>query len=93
MPVSRIASALRSVGRDMLNLCYPPLCASCEEPAEGCLCSACEQRLTQLQESAACERCAMPVAMEGSPCPWCEGKGLRPYHRVAVLVTYHDPLL
>jgi ComF family protein len=34
----------------------------------------------------------MPVAMEGSPCPWCEGKGLRPYHRVAVLGTYHDPL-
>jgi ComF family protein len=30
--------------------------------------------------------------MEGAPCPWCEGKGLRLYQRIAVLGTYHDPL-
>ena len=34
----------------------------------------------------------MPVAVDGSPCPWCEGDGLRPYDAIARLGTMADPL-
>ncbi|HEV7302259.1 MAG TPA: phosphoribosyltransferase family protein [Tepidisphaeraceae bacterium] len=85
---------VRQWGGDLLNLCYPAVCSACEAPAPvgAFLCEACEVQLAQLAQAAACERCAMPLAVHGSPCPWCEGDGLRPYARIARLGTMSSPL-
>jgi ComF family protein len=34
----------------------------------------------------------MPLPTEGSPCPYCEGRGVAHYDRIVRLGTYHDPL-
>ena len=85
---------VRRWGGDLLNLCYPAICSACDAPAQvgAFLCDPCDVQLAQLASAAACERCAMPLAVDGSPCPWCEGAGLKPYARVARLGTMSQPL-
>jgi ComF family protein len=56
------------------------------------LCSECAQRLAQLAAQPACDRCAKPVALPGSPCPWCLGRGIYPFHRVVRLAEFTEPL-
>lgn len=82
-----------SVLRSFAEFCFPPACEVCGEPAEAPpLCEGCGGKLRRLELSAACERCAMPVAEHGAPCPHCLGRGLRPYGRVLRLGNYAEPL-
>lgn len=95
--MSRLAgviSKLKRVSADVSQLCYPAFCAACRAaaPAGAVFCSTCHRQLELLAAAPGCDRCAMPVGAEGSPCPWCEGEGLRPYARVARLGTLSDPL-
>jgi len=45
-----------------------------------------------MQSAAACIRCAAPLAMEDAPCPWCLGKGMRPFTHIARLGLHDEPL-
>jgi ComF family protein len=92
--VVSVISKLRCVGMDVAHLCYPAFCAACRAaaPVGAFFCTACDRQLELLASAPGCGKCAMPVAVEGSPCPWCEGDGLRPYARVARLGTLSEPL-
>lgn len=92
--ITSIFSMLKQAGADVAQLCYPSFCAACkaEAPAGAYFCQRCEGELKLLTKAPACDRCAMPVAALGLPCPWCEGTGLKPYKHVARLGAFVDPL-
>src|SRR5689334_21307458 len=73
-----IQSLARAATSRLLDLCYPATCAACDASCDTgmSLCCDCEPKLAELEQAAACPRCAMPLAVHGSPCPWCWGKGL-----------------
>lgn len=75
----------------VLDFCYPPACAVCDEPAEGLFCPKCETALRELQAERFCERCARPLG-EGAACAFCHGRGLRRIERIVVLGKFDDPL-
>jgi ComF family protein len=56
------------------------------------LCGACNGLLTEIEMRGACERCARPLGQWGAPCPYCMGKGLRPFDQVVALGVFSDPL-
>jgi ComF family protein len=75
------------------DFCFPPACVVRRAPAETApLCVECFGKLRKLELAAACERCAMPVAEHGAPCPHCVGSGVRPYGRVLRLGAYSSPV-
>lgn len=80
--------------RDVADFCYPALCAACRDacPSGSFLCSMCEAGLCTLENQAACESCAMPLALEGSSCPRCRGNGVAHYDRIIVLGRFAEPL-
>jgi ComF family protein len=80
--------------RDVVDFCYPGRCAVCEDDCAGGagLCPACLEQLVALEAAPACEWCGKPLAAEGDPCPWCLGKGMPSYHRVAALGAFRDPI-
>jgi ComF family protein len=80
--------------RDVIDFCYPGICASCRLPcaAESFACGSCLGALSLLEQHAACELCGMPLATHGAPCPFCVGSGVRHYDRVLRLGTFDDPL-
>jgi ComF family protein len=53
---------------------------------------ACDAALQELANEPACLSCAMPLPTKGSPCPYCEGRGVAHYDRIVRLGTFHDPL-
>lgn len=80
--------------RDVVEFCYPELCAVCKK---GCgagafLCPACEAELAELEQHSACHRCGAPLASDGAPCPFCQGKGLPSLRCVLRAGTFSDPL-
>ena len=80
--------------RDVIDFCYPGLCAACRgacQPGDF-LCEACAGGLRRLETAAACQRCAMPVAQDGAPCPFCNDDGVPHYRRILRLGTFDDPL-
>lgn len=82
-------AVLRSIG----DFCFPPVCKVCDEPADAApLCAACLEKLRRLELSAACARCALPIAEHGAPCPHCAGRGLRPFEHVLRLGAFADPI-
>lgn len=86
---------LASLIRDLADFCFPPACAVCGAGADEArtpLCPACLDKLHRLELAAACDRCAMPLAEHGAPCPYCLGKGLRPFGRVLRLCSYSEPV-
>jgi ComF family protein len=85
---------LASLVRDVLEFCYPCVCAHCNTPCEprGFLCETCGNELAAIELRPACERCGAPLASDGMPCPFCLGKGIRNYHRVLRLGTFDEPL-
>ena len=91
--VQRTLPSLARAGRQLLRACYPPACASCGGflEDEALLCAACESALDELRRPA-CRKCAAPLAHEGTPCPWCKGKGLYPFDRIARLTLYQEPM-
>ena len=80
--------------RDVLDFCYPGLCATCRAGCEAgeMLCEACDARLTKLESAAVCGLCGMPVAEQGAPCPYCRGAGVAHYDRVVRLGVFDEPL-
>lgn len=83
-----------TVLRDLVDFCYPPVCAACKtQCATGSfLCDSCFGQLRALESAAACELCGLPLAYDGAPCPFCAGKGVRYYSRVLRLGTFSKPL-
>ena len=77
-----------------LDFCFPGVCAACGEECDGGsqLCTGCAAALDTLMTAAACGRCASPLAYPDAPCPHCEGKGRRPFARIAALGRFGEPL-
>jgi ComF family protein len=78
---------------DLLDFCLPATCACCGEAAvSSFLCQRCNAGLTQLEASAACQWCAMPIAEPDAPCPNCRGNGVPHYDRIAALGKFQEPI-
>ena len=93
--VSPLLSLLRQSSRDLADLCYPGACAACDAAVDDGaqpLCPACLNELATLEASPACRMCGAPAATADAPCGRCEGRGIRPFHRVERLATFADPL-
>jgi ComF family protein len=80
--------------RDLIDFCYPGICTGCREGCEpgDFLCPSCSDRLQVLEQAAACDLCAMPLAYEDAPCPFCKGRGEPHYDQILRLGTYDEPL-
>lgn len=80
--------------RDVIDLCYPGLCAVCKKGCEAgaFLCEDCDRELRDLEQRPACDLCGAPLASEAAPCPFCRGKGVRHYRQVLRIGTYSEPL-
>ena len=85
---------LRDLVHGALDFCYPGVCANCEMNivGAGILCANCDDKLIAIANSPACDQCAKPLASASGPCPWCFGKGLKPFDRVICLGLFDDPL-
>jgi ComF family protein len=46
----------------------------------------------ELEGEGACPRCAMPLTYDEAPCPYCRGKGVRPFERVLRLSIFVEPV-
>ncbi len=79
---------------DVLDFCLPAACANCSAAAngDGFLCHTCETALSQLTDAPSCEWCAMPIAEENAPCPYCLGKGAPHYERIVALGKFVEPI-
>jgi ComF family protein len=86
----RVSTLLSSI----MDFCYPGACAMCQAyaPGSGALCDSCMINLAEQESAPACERCAMPLAHHGDPCPYCRDKGLHPFDRIVRLGVFEDPL-
>lgn len=93
-PFTTFLSGVRESVSTIAEFCYPSICCVCDRPAPPGWrwCEACEDALTKLQFAPACDVCAMPLSEHLAPCPYCEGKGLRPFDRIARLGIYASPL-
>jgi len=89
-----VAHFLRTALGQTLDFCYPGICANCEASSEGgaVICDDCSAGLDALAASSSCDRCAMPLAGAGAPCPYCFGDGIRPFERMLRLGVFEDPL-
>ena len=76
------------------DFCFPGRCAVCEASYEGArpLCQKCDADLCELATAPSCGFCAMPLPTHGSPCPYCEGRGVAHYERIVRLGSFRDPL-
>ena len=79
---------------DLIDLCYPGVCASCATSCDGAspLCETCLEALAQLETAPACPACAAPLAERGAPCPFCGDKGVPHFERVVRLGVFDEPL-
>ncbi|HMB96719.1 MAG TPA: ComF family protein [Tepidisphaeraceae bacterium] len=80
--------------RHLIDFCYPPICAACNEsnPIALPLCPKCANQLSTLAQAPACISCGMPVAERDAPCPRCLGEGMRPLERIARLTVFDEPV-
>jgi len=85
---------LREITNQILDFCYPGICASCRGASDGhaMLCEPCRIDLHGLESAPACERCAMPLPEPGAPCAHCRGKGLYPFEKILGLGIYVNPI-
>lgn len=97
----RIASFAQLIGHRLqgalghaADFCYPGVCANCDaaSPGGAILCGECTVKLAALVDAASCDRCAMPLSAPGAPCPYCQGRGMRPFERMLGLGVFEDPL-
>lgn len=87
MPLMPLGQLLRST----IELAYPPACLCCQAPAQDELCPACAAALQTTTDRRHCEFCARPLA-EASDCPYCQGRGIYPYERIATLGVFETTL-
>jgi ComF family protein len=86
---------VRQLLRDVVDFCYPGRCAACDADTDrggAWLCEECLAGLVKLETAPACGACGMPLGDPEDPCPYCEGKGLRPYEQLVRLGTFQNPL-
>src|SRR3954462_5842182 len=84
--------ARRVIGH-VLDFCYPARCAACGTSCPSAmLCSTCEELQQKLEQHPACDLCAKPLTEWLAPCPYCTGKGIRPFDRIVALGVFDDPL-
>ncbi len=85
---------LKSILHDVVDLVYPSACAACDVHIDGRgpLCPDCVADLAAQEQEPACRLCAKPLASDGDPCPWCEGKGEPNFERIVRLGLYADPI-
>ena len=92
VPLAGVQPLLQHV----LDFCYPDHCPVCSEACpDGSphpFCDDCHAKLAAVESAPACERCAKPLAYDRAPCPYCAGRGWRPYERVVALGIFNDPL-
>ena len=78
--------------KHVLDFCYPgncPICAAaCPDAGPRACCDACHAQLAEIESAPSCERCAKPLAYDRAPCPYCAGRGWRPYERIASRTTF-----
>jgi ComF family protein len=74
-----------------VELCYPSACLRCEKIAEGKLCIDCEAELQATINRSRCDYCARPL-VAGSECPYCQGRGIYPYERIATIGVFESAL-
>lgn len=84
---------LASIVSQVVTFCYPRACAQCEAwfDGDGVLCGTCDAALAELEARPRCRLCARPIG-EGGGCPWCGGRGFRPYSQVTSLGVFDEPL-
>jgi predicted amidophosphoribosyltransferase len=72
-----MSSMTRAVGRELLSLVVPPVCAACREPelSGSALCPDCRARLVALP-SQRCGHCGAPLARAADGCRECRGRAL-----------------
>jgi competence protein ComFC len=88
-----VLSQAKQLTVTLADFCYPRVCPICNQlSSAGTWCEACDKQLSDLQFAPACDVCAMPLSQHLAPCPYCEGKGLRPFERIARLGIYTPPL-
>jgi ComF family protein len=93
-PIARFPR-VRQLFRDVVDFCYPGRCAACDgdtDDGASPLCMECTTAMMKLETAAACGACGKPLADPEDPCPYCEGKGLRPYEQLVRLGTFEEPL-
>jgi ComF family protein len=92
--ISTLDIAMLAYVKHVLDFCYPRVCAVCDGAGdlELDVCSGCLEDLHKLESAPACERCAMPLAQHGTPCPYCFGQGIRPFERIVRLGVFEDPI-
>jgi ComF family protein len=85
---------LRRLLGHVLDFCYPGICANCEAASGSgaVLCGDCIVKLDAMTAAAACDHCAMPLASDGAPCPYCLGKGIPHFDKIIRLGIFDDPL-
>ncbi len=85
---------LTSAVRNLLDFCFPGACAVCSEWCESDvqLCEKCRIQLATLESASACNKCAMPIAEAGSPCPFCKNDGVPHFDSIARLGIFDDPI-
>jgi ComF family protein len=91
---SSILPILHRSAQCLLDLLYPATCAVCgrTEETAAILCRGCESQLHALEATPACQRCGSPVAQPDAPCPFCLGKGIRPFESIHRLGIFDEPL-
>ena len=85
---------LRQAIGEVLDFCYPGICAVCRGTceAEVPLCEPCRIDLHAQEIAPACQRCGSPIADHNAPCPRCLGRGLYPFQKILRLGVFSDPL-
>jgi ComF family protein len=94
LSVPKLTRSARVALRHVVDFCYPGKCSFCEAPCEGDvpLCEPCRIDLHALEVAPACARCAKPLAEHDAPCPYCKGKGVRPFETILRLAVFDDPV-
>lgn len=85
---------LPALARELIDFVYPAECAVCRQSfdASHFVCADCAKELDDLASAPGCDRCGVPLAEAGAPCPWCGGKSLYPFEKIIKLGVYQDPL-
>jgi ComF family protein len=88
-----LQTGLQRVGREVVDLLFPPLCVLCREPvgAADSLCPACWNGL-QFIDAPICERCGLPFEIDAGPGTVCAACLAEPpdFDRARAILRYDD---
>lgn len=92
--LSGVIGAIRQFAGDVMALLAPGKCAACGVHVDNghSFCMSCDFALDLLEQRPQCLKCGTPVAVEGSPCQRCLGRGYRVFDRVVRLGVHESPM-